>query len=101
MSRSLPPRTNEECIAHRKMGAYQRAYSFIELMGCVYGLCYRCVQDLCDVGRPVRDEMYQLTNPTSLGPSACMPKAGKHFRRDIVIVYETPAEATKTATKPV
>ena len=95
---ALPPRTSEECLAHRYMGAKTRAYSFIELRGCIYGLCYRCVQDLCGVGKPEKDELYVLLNPTSIGFASSKGfKSGKYFNRAVVLHYEVPTTTSKNS----
>jgi len=81
----------ESCIAHYMMGATTRGYSFIEMHGCVYALCYRCTQSLCGIGRPIKDEMYPC--PTGISMTGGVPRGGKEMKRDVVICYEVPAIA--------
>jgi len=84
------------------MGAIGKGYSFIELWGCLYALCYRHVQTLCDVGKPVKEETYQLNDPTVLGPSGVGFRAGKNFPKQFsAITVFIPAGRKTTSTKPV
>ena len=80
----------ESCIAHRMMGATVRGYSFIEMHGAMYALCYRCTQSLCRVAHPVRDETYET--PAALNVCGGLPRGGKEMPRHVVICYETPVK---------
>jgi len=76
----------EPCCAHAMMGATVRGYSFIELHGALYALCYRCTQVLCGVAHPVMDEVYPT--PSAINCCGKLPPGGKRMPQDIVISYE-------------
>ena len=68
-----PKRVQNPCISCRAMGALSKGYAQVKVMGGYeYPICYKCCRTVCGIGKPERDETYEMLSPHGLGPAACI-----------------------------
>ncbi len=60
-------RLQDPCVACRKIGAKANGYAYCRILGVEYALCFKHLQVICKIGRPVREETYGINDPTLLG----------------------------------